>query len=474
MKQVSCDICIVGAGSGGLALASIAARLGRKVVLVERAEMGGDCLNYGCVPSKALLAAARRAEAVREASRFGIEAGTPSVDFGRVMAHVKGAIAAIAPHDSEERYAAMGCTVIRAAARFTGAATLVAGDVEVAARRFAIATGSSPSVPALPGLDRVPFLNNETLLRLDRLPRHLAILGAGPEGMEMAQGFRRLGSEVTLIEAGRPLGASDAELSAVVLSRLAREGVDVVVNATVEGVEERDGGIALGLAAAGSRRSIAASHLLVATGRRPNVEGLDLDRAGVAWSRDGVAVTPGLRTTNRRIYALGDVVAGGMRFTHVAAHQAGLVARSAFFRLPARLETQAIPRVVYTDPELAEVGLGEAEAQKRRVGYRVLKWYFKDSDRALADGDPEGLAKVVVDRRGRVLGAGIVGRGAGEMILPWVDMVARRRNIAAMARFVAPYPTLSEAGPRIAFANFAALASRRWVHRVLDVLAAFG
>ena len=474
MNRMTCDICIIGAGSGGLAVAAAAARLGRSVVLIERAAMGGECLHSGCVPSKALLAAARHAQACRDGAPFGIAAAEPVVDFGRVMEHVRATIAAIEPHDSRARFEELGCTVLAAKASFRDRDTVVAGGAEIRARRFVIATGSSPAVPAIPGLADVPYLTNASIFSLDRLPAHLVVVGGGIEGVEMAQAFRRLGARVTVIEAARPLSRHDPELADIVLARLKAEGVAVMSGTKLAGLAPAGAGISLTIADGSGSRSIEASHILFATGRRPNVEALGLDRAGVVATPGGIRVDDRLSTDNPRICALGDVIAGAERFTHVASWQARTVLRNAVLRLPARLSTDHLPRAVFTDPELADVGLSEAQAQKRGLAPRVARWYFTDSDRAVAERRTEGLVKVVLDGKGRVLGAGIAGLGAGELILPWCEMVARRRRIGAMAGRVAPYPTLSEAGSRIALTNLSALASRRWVHRVLDVMASFG
>lgn len=474
MNRLTCDICIIGAGSGGLALASAAARLGRSVVLIERAAMGGECLNAGCVPSKALLAAARHAQAARDGVAFGIGAGEPAIDFAAVMAHVRGTIAAIAPRDSEERFRSLGCIVLRAEASFADRDTVIAGGNEIRARRFVVATGSAPALPAIAGLGGVPYLTNATVFSLDRLPSHLAVVGAGVEGLEMAQAFRRLGARVTMFEAGTPLAHHDPELADVVLRRLAGEGVDIRTKAELRAVAPSHSGVSLTVAGGTGLANFEASHVLLATGRIPNVDGLGLALAGIVATPGGIEVDARLRTANPRIHAIGDVVAGGRRFTHVAAHQAGIVLKNAVLRLPARMVWENMPRAAFTDPELADVGLSEAEAKKRGLAPRVARWYFTDSDRAVAERRTEGLVKVVLDANGRVLGAGIAGQGAGELILPWCDMVARRRRIGAMTGGVAPYPTFSEAGPRVALTNLSALASRRWVHRVLDVMAYFG
>jgi pyruvate/2-oxoglutarate dehydrogenase complex dihydrolipoamide dehydrogenase (E3) component len=459
------DIAVIGAGSGGLSVAAAAAQFGCKVVLFERGEMGGDCLNYGCVPSKALLAAAKQAHAMRSGAAYGIRPVEPQVDFGAVRAHVQRAIAAIAPHDSQERFEKLGVTVVRAAARFLDERTLEAAGERYTARRMVIATGSSPALPPVPGLGSVPYLTNETLFANDRLPAHLLVLGAGPIGLEMAQAHRRLGSAVTVIEARLPLGQDDPELSAVVLERLAAEGVDILTNRAAAGVSHDASGFRVDLDGGGT---LTGSHLLVAAGRRPNVDGLGLEAAGIAFSARGITVDRGLRTTNRRVYAVGDVAGG--RFTHEAGYQAGIVIRNALFGLPVKART-SMPHVTYTDPELAQAGMTEAEARARH-GDRVklLRWPFSGNDRAQAEGRTDGLVKIVTGPRGRILGAGIVGPGAGDLIQPWILALEKDLKIGAMATPVLPYPTRGEAGRRAAVNYFQEFASNPLVRGVIRVV----
>ncbi len=467
MKPRHFDIAVIGAGSGGLVVAAAAAQFGQRVVLFEKGEMGGDCLNHGCVPSKALLAAAKQAHAMRGGARFGIAPVEPQVDFAAVMAHVRGTIAAIAPHDSQERFETLGVTVVRAAARFRDARTVEAGTELFTARRFVVATGSRPAVPPVPGLASLAFMTNETLFANDTLPDHLLVLGAGAVGLEMAQAHRRLGSRVSVVEAGTPLGGSDPELRDVVLHQLSREGIEIIPSATVARAFAGEGGPALELA---DGRILAGSHLLVAAGRRPAVEGLGLAAAGIAFTEKGITVDAGLRTTNRRVHAVGDVAGG--RFTHEAGYQAGLVIRNALFGLPVKA-TAVIPRVTYTDPELAEAGLGEAEARSRYgARVRVLRWPFRDNDRAQAEGQTEGLMKVITGPSGRILGAGIVGPQAGELIQPWLLALAQGLRISAMTGPVLPYPTRGEAGRRAALNYFQDFASNRLVRGVIRLMSA--
>ena len=451
-ERLTPDVCIVGAGAAGLVVAAAAAQLGLDVVLVERGAMGGDCLNHGCVPSKALIAAARVAQAQRDAGPFGIEPVEPRVDFARVMDHVASTIAAIAPHDSVERFEGLGVRVIRAEARFTGRTELQAGPHSIAARRIVLATGSRPALPAIPGLADAPYLTNETLFDNRVLPAHLVVIGGGPVGLEMAQAHRRLGARVTVLEAGRVLARDDRELVEIVARRLARDGVAVREHARIARIEHAGDGATV-ILADGER--LDASHLLVATGRTPTVDGLALDVAGIAHTARGITVDDRLRTSNRRVWAIGDVN-GRHAFTHMAGHEASLFVRGALFRLPARLEADHVPWCTYTDPELAQVGLGEAQARERHGdAVRVLRADLADNDRARTQRLGEGSIKVVTGRRGRVLGAAIAAPQAGELIQPWCLAVQRGLKISAIAGFVPPYPTLGEASKRVAGSYYA-------------------
>lgn len=467
------DICVIGAGSAGLSVAAAAAAFGVSVVLVEKGRMGGDCLNYGCVPSKALIAAAKRAHAVRGGGP-GVAPAEPGIDFRAVMRHVDAAIAAIAPNDSVERFTALGVKVVQAAAHFVDRRTVAAGDFEIRARRFVVATGSSPLVPAIPGLDTVDYLTNETMFGLTRRPGHLIIVGGGPIGMEMAQAFRRLGSQVTVIEAMSPLGKEDPEMSAPVLAAIQAEGVTIHPQARVTGVERRGKtGVKVDVVAEGRGFAVDGTHLLLAVGRKANLEGLELARAGIAFDDGGVTVDARLRTRNRRVYAIGDV-AGSLQFTHVANYHAGLVLRSILFRLRAREDRSIIPRVTFTDPEIAHVGLGEEEARKAEGVIRVLRWPYAENDRARAEGRTVGHIKLVTGRKGRILGASIVGEGAGEMINMWSLAVSRRMGVRDIAGYVAPYPTASEIGKRAAITYFVGTTRKPLVRRLLRFLRFFG
>jgi len=464
------DICVIGAGSGGLSVAAAAAAFGVPVVLIEKGKMGGDCLNYGCVPSKALLAAAKHAQAMRAGAAFGVAPQRPAVDFVKVHGHVHGAIAAIAPNDSKERFAGLGVRVIEGEARFKDKQTVAVGDFEVKARRFVVATGATPAAPPIPGLDQVAYLTNETVFDLTVCPEHLFIIGGGPVGLEMAQAFRRLGAGVTVLEAATPLANEDPECAGILLDQLAREGIAIRAGTNVLRVEP-GARLRVVVAAANNEETIEASHLLVATGRRPNLDGLDLAAAGIKTGPRGIRVNKRLRTSNRRVYAVGDV-AGGPQFTHLANYHAGLVIRNVLFRLRARVNSNIVPRVIYTDPELAHVGIGDTQAGKRRI--RVLRWPYHENDRAQAERETRGHIKVVTTTRGRILGATIVGAHAGELIVPWTLAVTQGLNIRAFAEIVMPYPTLSEIGKRAALTYFAGSLTNPLVQRIIMALRRFG
>ena len=476
VERLDVDMCVIGAGSGGLSVAAGASQLGQKVVLIERGKMGGDCLNYGCVPSKSLIAAARAATAIRGARRFGVAGGEPAVDYRAVRDHVRGVIAEIAPNDSEERFTGLGVRVIRAQARFTGRDEVEAGDVRVRARRVVIATGSAAAVPPIPGLGPggVPYLTNETIFDLDQAPGHLLVVGGGPIGCELAQAQRRLGCRVTVLEAATLLPKDDPELVDFVRRRLRADGVEIHEGVKIKRVEGAAGNPAAVLDAGGSEQRIAGTHLLIAAGRRPSIEGLNLEAAGVRATAKGIEVDARLRTANRKIYAIGDAI-GGYQFTHMAGYHAGIVIRNALFRLPARVDHSAVPWVTYTDPELGNVGLTEAEARRSHGdGVRLARWSLHDNDRAQAEREADGLIKIVADRRGRILGAGIVGPHAGELLLTWSLAITKKASLRDVAGLIAPYPTLSEVSKRAAGSFYARQLFSARTRRLVRFLARFG
>ncbi|MEM7498652.1 MAG: FAD-dependent oxidoreductase [Pseudomonadota bacterium] len=467
------DLCVIGAGSGGLSVAAGAVQMGASVVLIEDHKMGGDCLNYGCVPSKAIIAASKKAHAHRSSASYGVAANEPEVDYAKVMDHVAGAIATIAPHDSEERFEKLGCTVIRARGRFTGPGTIEAGGHTIRARRFVIATGSSPLVPPIPGLDETPFMTNESLWENRELPGHLLIVGGGPIGLEQAQAHRRLGSQVTVLEGAKAFGKDDPELAEIALAKLRSEGIDIREGAKVERVSGSTGAITVHL---DGGEAVAGTHLLLAVGRAANVSDMGLDEAGIEHDKRGIKVDNGLRSpSNRKVYAIGDV-AGGLQFTHVANYHAGLVIRNALFRLPVTAKTEHIPWATYTDPELAQVGLTEAQAKEEHGDkVEIARFEFSGNDRAIADGTTDGLIKVMIGRKGKILGASIVGPSAGEIVHLWALAIANGQKIGAVAGMVAPYPTLGEVSKRAAGAYYSPrLFESAFVKRAVQLLAKLG
>jgi pyruvate/2-oxoglutarate dehydrogenase complex dihydrolipoamide dehydrogenase (E3) component len=474
-ERIAADICVIGAGSAGLSVAAGASQLGMTTVLIERGKMGGDCLNYGCVPSKALLAAAKRVKAARLNGAFGLSDTPATVDFPAVMRHVHEVIAAIAPNDSVERFEGLGVRVIRAAARFAGPRDIVAGDVAINARRLVIATGSSPAVPPIPGLDGVPFLTNETVFENNVLPEHLIVIGGGPIGLEMAQAHRLLGSRVTVLEAARVLAKDDPELAELLVQRLTADGVEILAGVRIRRIERAGSRIAAIIEDGAGERRIEGSHLLVATGRRANLAELDLAKAGIRTDERGALVLDRrLRTSNRRVYAAGDA-AGGPQFTHIAGYHAGIVIRNALFRLPAKVDYRALPWVTYTEPELAQTGMTESQAMTAHPGdVQVLRWPFHENDRAQAERETHGLVKVLARRNGRVLGASMLGAYAGELIQPWGVAISGGLKLSTMAGFIAPYPTLGEVNKRAAGSFFTPRLFSDRTRRVVRLLARFG
>ena len=450
MERIKTDILVIGAGSGGLSVAAGASQMGAKVVLLEGHKMGGDCLNYGCVPSKALIASGKLAYAQGHGAVYGVANAAPQVDYGAAKDHVQDVIAQIEPVDSQERFEGFGVHVIREFGHFISPTEVQAGDHVIAARRVVIATGSGPLVPPIDGLEDVPYLTNETLWELRERPEHLLIIGGGPIGMEMAQAHRRLGSKVTVIEGAKALGKDDPEMAAVVLETLREEGIDIVEDAPAERIEGGDGTVTVHTKDGASHTG---SHLLVAVGRKSNHDTLNLDAAGIETTRSGVKVDASMRTTNRKVYAIGDA-AGGLQFTHVAGYHAGVIIRSMLFGLPSKAKTSHIPWVTFTDPELAQVGLTEAQARETHGDkLEVVRFHYTHNDRAIAERKTRGLIKVMVVK-GRPVGASIAGYQAGELINLWALVLANNLKMSKVAGMVAPYPTIGEVNKRAAGAYF--------------------
>ncbi len=446
VTRIKTDLCIIGAGSGGLSVAAGAVQMGADVVLLEGGKMGGDCLNYGCIPSKALIAAGKHAHAMTTGAPFGVMPVKPEVDYAAAKDHVRSVIDGIAPHDSVERFEGMGMKVITEYGAFISPNEVQAGDTVIQARRFVISTGSSPFVPPIPGLDKVKYYTNEDIFDLREKPKHLLIIGGGPIGMELAQAHVRLGSKVTVIEGFTALGRDDPEMAAIALARIREEGVVIAENAMAAKISQRAAVITVETKDGAKFKG---SHLLMAVGRKPNTDNLGLDAAGIEPTRGGIKVDASLKTTNKKVYAIGDV-AGPLQFTHMAGYHAGVIIKSALFGLPSKANSGHIPWATYIDPEMAQVGMTEAQAREAHGDkVEVLRFDYAENDRARAELATTGLIKVMIVK-GRPVGASIVGAQAGELIQTWALVMANKLKIGAVAAMVAPYPTLGEINKRAA------------------------
>ena len=449
-KTLASDFCVVGGGSGGLSFAAGAVQMGASVVLVEHKKMGGDCLNTGCVPSKALLAAAKAGHALKNAAAFGWKGASAKLDCGQVYRHIHEVIDAIAPHDSAERFESLGVTVLPEKGWFADPDTLETGHHFIKAKRYIIATGSHPFIPPVKGLETVPYHTNESIFDLQSLPAHLAIIGGGPIGIEMAQAFVRFGSKVTVMDAFAILPKDDAEMTLLLKNMLAKEGIAFKEHVQIRSVHKKGAAIEVSYTDHNKEAHVLkASHILVAAGRRPNLEGLGLDAAGIEFTPAGIKVDGCLRTTNRRAYALGDCI-GGYQFTHVAGYHAGLVIRNSIFRMRTKVITQNIPWVTYTEPELAHVGYTQLQLEQMKIPFTVLKLPFAGNDRAQAERKPEGQIKALISPQGKILGVTVLGTQAGDLIYPWVMAMQNGLKVSALASSIAPYPTLSDLSKRLA------------------------
>lgn len=445
-RQKKRDLIVLGGGSAGLVVASVASRLGLKVTLVEAGKkLGGDCLHYGCVPSKSLLYCARLVQQQRHAASLGLtQTAEPEVDQAAVNAYIRSVIDTLQKHDDPERFRSYGCEVLFGPGRFVGPREVEVNGEILKARRIVIATGSSPFIPTIEGLEEAGYLTNEQLFSLEQRPGHLAILGGGPIGIEMAQAFCRLGSRITLLLRGDTIMQNDEpEHAAQLKSVLMEEGVEFLNNSELHRVARReDGDLALSLTVAGEVQELRVDELLIATGRKPNIEGLNLEAAGVEAEHKGIVVDDRLRTTNPRIYACGDVC-GPYQFTHMAEYQAGIVISNALFRFPRRVDYRVFPWVTYTEPELAGAGLSEQRAKEQGLEIEVLRFPFKDIDRAVAEGATVGGTKFVV-HKGKIVGASILGPRAGELLHEIVLAMKSGSSLTSISSMIHAYPTLSQ------------------------------
>jgi pyruvate/2-oxoglutarate dehydrogenase complex dihydrolipoamide dehydrogenase (E3) component len=446
------DVVVIGGGPGGLVIASVAGQLGLRVTLLEKTEhLGGDCLHSGCVPSKTLINTARLAHRMRHAAQYGLPACDPDIDINGVLDRVDSVIARIQQHDDPERFRRYGCDVRFGAARFLNPHEITVNDEIIRGKRYVIATGSQPVVPPIPGIAEAGYDTNETIFRRRELPSRLAVIGGGPVGVELGQAFARFGSRVTIVEAAdRILPMADSEVSAVLRQVLEGEGITLHLSCQVANAR-RDGDSRQLFLTNGA--TIECERILVAAGRRPAVYGLGLDEAGVEYNNRQVVVDARLRTRQPHIYAIGDVC-GPYQFTHMAEYQAGIILAGLLFRVPRKVDYRVVPRVTYTDPEAAEVGLTEQEAQAQGLRYEVARFPLNQIDRAITDGLDEGFLKILIVR-GRVAGASLVGAQAGELIHELALAMQVRARAGDISRLIHAYPTLSQIHRRAINARYA-------------------
>lgn len=455
MAAYDYDLGILGGGAAGLTAAAGSAQFGAKTVLVEKAKaLGGDCLHHGCVPSKTLIRTAGVWSLARRAKEFGLpEVALPPVSLAAVMARVRSVIDTIQEHDSPERFCKLGAEVRFGSPRFVDDHTVDLDGARLTARAWIIATGSSPSLPPVEGIENVPYWTNETVFSQTELPGRLLVLGGGPIGVEMAQAFRRLGSQVTIVEySDQVLGPEDPDIAGILRGRLEAEGVRVLTDTKALKAATAGSSVLLRVApskAEGEPWTIEGDVLLVAAGRKPNVEGLELSAAGVAFSPRGVPADRRMRTNVSHIYSCGDVN-GVFPFTHVAGYEAGIALSNAVLRLPRRADYTKVPWCTYTDPEVASIGLNERRATAAGVEYRTLETPFRSVDRALAEGEIEGKIKVLISPSGALLGCQIAGHHAGELIHEWVAAINGGVKLSTLAGAIHAYPTLAEISKKAA------------------------
>ena len=461
---------IIGGGAGGLVVASVAAQLGLDVVLIEKnPQPGGDCLHFGCVPSKALLKVAHVAHTVRHAVEYGVNAKFTGIDIDGSTSAVRRAIDTIAPHDSRERFESLGCEVITGKAQFETAHSVRVNNQTIHAKKIVLATGSVPFIPDIEGLAKVDYLTNEDMFSMPSLPGSLLILGAGPVGIEMAQAYARLGCKVTLVEmADRILPGMDNDAATSLAEVLAAEGITILTGRRVLKVAQSEAGIAISMAAG---EIVIGEKILVATGRRAMLSGLELEKAGVKYSARGVDVNTRMQTSVKHIYACGDVT-GQLALTHVAEHQAGVVIANIVFKIPRRINYRVIPVVVYTDPECAQIGCTENELSDDKK-INVVRFDMSALDRAITENKKSGFAKLIV-RKGRLLGAHILGPRAGDVIHELALAMNEKIKLSRIAALVHAYPSYAQINRRAAGAYYTpSLYSARtrllvkWLHRLL-------
>lgn len=452
MADFDYDIGIIGGGAAGLTVASGASQLGAKTLLIEKeSALGGDCLHFGCVPSKTLIHSAHVYHLMQHAERFGLpKASIPPVDFKQIAKRIQKVIATIQQHDSEERFCGLGAKVLFGEAVFKDEHTIDLGGHRKSAKNWVIATGSSPVAPPIPGLHDTPFLTNREIFSLDHLPKSMVILGGGPIGIEMAQAFNRLGTSVTVVDrSAQILGKEDKDMADRVASIMEDEGVTFFLEASIEEIRESHGCKSVKIIdKSGESKDLNTETILVAMGRAPNIENMGLEDIGVAYDRYGISVDNRMRTNHKHIYAAGDV-SGGFQFTHAAGYEGSIVVSNAIFRLPRKADYTYLPWCTYTDPELASIGMNEKTAASRGLDYTVWSEEFKDNDRSLAEDETSGSIKMILNAKEKPLGVQILGPRAGDLLSEWVAILNGKVKLSTLAAAVHPYPTMGEINKRV-------------------------
>jgi pyruvate/2-oxoglutarate dehydrogenase complex dihydrolipoamide dehydrogenase (E3) component len=453
MAQYDYDIGIIGGGAGGLTVAAGAAQLGARTLLVEKEkELGGDCLHFGCVPSKTLIKSARVYHQMNNAEKFGLpKIDLPPVEFRKISERIKSVIHIIQHHDSVERFCKLGAKVEFGHPHFTDAHAIRLNGKSTSAKFWVIASGSAANIPPIKGLDRTPHITNREIFYLDHLPASMIVLGAGPIGIEMAQAFRRFGTDVTVVDmAPGILPKDDLDLSSEIMEILKDEGVKFYLNHAIEAVADVGNQREVTLKGKnGNVLHLKGETLLVALGRVANVEGLGLETIDVAHDRRGIKVDQRMRTNHKHIYAVGDVN-GGFQFTHTAGYEGGIVVSNAIFHLPRKADYTFMPWCTYTDPPLANIGMNETMARKAGIDYSVWTESFQSNDRSLADGEKKGEIKMILNEKEKPIGVQILGPHAGDLLAEWVAVLNGKVKLATLAAAVHPYPTLGEINKRVA------------------------
>ncbi len=452
MANYDYDIGILGSGAAGLTVAAGSAQLGAKTLLVEKEErLGGDCLHYGCVPSKTLIRSATIYHQMRNAEKYGLpNVDVPAVDYREIAKRIQGVIDTIQKHDSPERFCGLGAQVEFGNPAFTDEHTISLNDKRYSAKTWVIATGSSPGIPAIEGLDTTPFITNKDLWSLNSLPKSLIVLGAGPIATEMAQAFCRLGTDVTVVQrSGQILSKEDRDMADIVMEVLKKEGVKFYLNSKVLRVSDHGSEREVQIQSGEDKISLRGERILVALGREANLKGLGLEDIGVEVDRKGLKVNDRLRTTQKHIYAAGDVT-GANQFTHAAGYEGGVVITNAIFHLPRKADYTYLPWCTYSEPELASIGMNEKRAKESGLEYTVWTEEFKANDRALAEGESTGRIKLILDLEEKPLGVQILGLHGGELVSEWVAALSGKVKLSTLAAAVHPYPTLGEINKRVA------------------------